>query len=103
MQLKAKLLLPIGLISTAHVDKELHSRVISAMKIDSISFLARHNKVILQFGAAILEKVGRKDANYVPQRMRQLARLLLKLRARSHEKEAIFENYIDTSKFDDVI
>ena len=73
------------------------------MKIESISFLARHNKVILQFGAAILEKVGRKDANYVPQRMRQLARLLLKLRARSHEKEAVFENYIDTSKFDDVI
>ena len=60
MQLKAKLLLPTGLISTAHVDKELHSRVISAMKIDSISFLARHNKVILQFGAAILEKVGEK-------------------------------------------
>ena len=55
VQLKAKLLLPTGLISTAHVDKELHSRVISAMKIDSISFLARHNKVILQFGAAILD------------------------------------------------
>lgn len=86
MQLEAKLLLPTGLISTADVDKELYSRVISAMKIDSISFLARHDKVILQFGAPILKKVGRKDANYVPQRMRQLARLLLKLRARSHEK-----------------
>lgn len=72
--------------STADVDKELYSRVISAMKIDSISFLARHDKVILQFGALILKKVERKDANYVPQRMRQLARLFLKLRARSHEK-----------------
>ena len=86
MQLEAKRLLPTGLISTADVDKELYSRVISAMKIDGISFLARHDKVILQFGALILKKVERKDANYVPQRMRQLARLFLKLRARSHEK-----------------
>ena len=86
MQLEAKLLLPTGLISTADVDKELYSRVISAMKIDGISFLARYDKVILQFGALILKKVERKDTNYVPQRMRQLARLFLKLRARSHEK-----------------
>ena len=35
--------------------------------------------------------------------MRQLARLLLKLRARGHEKEAALENFIDTSKFDDLI
>ena len=73
------------------------------MKIESISFLARHNKVILQFGAAILQKVGRKNTNYVSQRMRQLARLLLKLRLRSQEKEATFENFIDTSKFDNLI
>ena len=35
--------------------------------------------------------------------MRQLARLLLKLRLRSQEKEATFGNFIDTSKFDDLI
>ena len=103
MQIEAKLLLPTGSISTTDVEKELYPNVISAMKNDRISFMARHNKVILQFGAAILQKVGRKNTNYVLQRMRQLARLLLKLRLRSQEKEATFENFIDTSKFDDLI
>ena len=65
--------------------------------------MARQDKVILQFGAAILEKVGRKNTNCVSQRMCQLARLLLKLRVRSQEKEAAFENFIDTSKSDDLI
>ena len=103
VQIEAKLLLPTGSISTTDVDKELYSNVISAMKNDRISFMARHDKVILQFGAAILQKVGRKNTNYVSQRMRQLARLLLKLRLRSQEKEATFGNFIDTSKFDDLI
>ena len=47
VQLEAKRLLPTASISTA---EELHSRVISAMKNESISFVARHDKVILQFG-----------------------------------------------------
>ena len=75
VQLQAKLLLQTTSVSTADV-KELYSSVISVMKNDSISFVARHDKVILQFGVAILEKVGRKNINYVSQRMRQLARLL---------------------------
>ena len=103
VQIEAKLLLPTGSISTTDVDKELYSNVISAMKNDRISFMARHDKVILQFGAAILQKVGRKNTNYVSQRMRQLARLLLKLHMRSQEREATFENFIDTSKFDNLI
>jgi len=103
VQREAKLLLPTGSISTADEDKELYSSVLSAMKNDNISFVAKHDKVILQFGAAILEKVGRKNANYVSQRMRQLARLLMVLRARSHEEEAALQNYIDTAKFDELI
>lgn len=61
-----------------------------------------HDKVILQFGATILEKVGKPKANYMSQRMHQLARLLMKLREIGQEKEAeaAFEDYIDTSKFD---
>ena len=103
VQIEAKLLLPTGSISMTDVDKELYLNVISAKKNDSISFMARQDKVILQFGAAILEKVGRKNTNCVSQRMCQLARLLLKLRARSQEKRAAFENFIDTSKFDNLI
>ena len=73
------------------------------MKNDSISSVARHDQLILQFGGAILEKVGTTNANYVSQRMRQLARLLLVLRARSHDKEDALGDYIDTSKFDALV
>jgi len=95
LQLEAKLLLPTASITTAEVDEELFASVLSAMKNDNISSVARHDQVILQFGAAILEKVGKKNANYVSQRMRQLARLLVILRARSHEEEATLESFID--------
>jgi len=103
VQLEAKFPLPAASISTAEVDKELFSSVLSGIKSYNISTVARHDHVILQFGTAILEKVGRKNANYVLQRMRQLARLLLVLRARSHEKEATLLSFIDTSKFDDLV
>ena len=103
LQLEAKLLLSTSSISMGEVNKELFSSVLSGMKSDNISTVARHDHVILQFGAAILEKVGKKNASYVSQRMRQLARLLIVLRARSHEKEATLESFIDTSKFDDLV
>ena len=35
--------------------------------------------------------------------MRQLARLLIVLWVRSHEKEATLQSFIDTSKFDDLV
>ena len=103
LQLEARLLLPTDSTSTAEVDKELFSNVLAVMKNDSISSLARHDEIILRFGAAILEKVGKKNSNYVSQRMRQLARLLTILRARSQEKEAGLESFIDTAKFDDLV
>ena len=87
----------------AEVHKELFSSVLSGIKSDNISTVARHEHVILQFAVAILEKVGKKNANYVSQRMRQLARLLIVLWVRSHEKEATLQSFIDTSKFDDLV
>ena len=103
LQLEARLLLPTASTSTAEVDKELFSNVLAVMKNDSISSVARHDEIILKFGAAILEKVGKKNSNYVSQRMRQLARLLTILRARSQEMEAGLKSFIDTTKFDDLV
>ena len=103
LQLEAKLLLPTSSISTAEVNKELFASVPSGMKSDNISTVTRHNHVILQFGATILVKVGKKNANYVSQRMRQLARPLVVLRPRSHEKEATLQSFIDTSKFGNLV
>ena len=85
------------------MDKELFSNVLDVMKNDSISSVARHDEIILKFGAAILEKVGKKNSNYVSHRMRQLARLLTILHARSQEREVGLESFIDTAKFDNLV
>lgn len=72
------------------------------MKNDEISEIVRKNDLIVKFGAANYEKVGRKNANYVSQRMRQLARLMQILRSKSNS-EACLQDYMDTSKFDELV
>ena len=81
--------------------KSLHDNVVSSMKNDEIAAIARKDALIINFGAAIFEKVGTKDINYVSQRMRQLARLLQTLRGKN--EAANFEDFIDTSRFDELV
>ena len=78
--------------STAEVGKELFLSALSAMKSNNISSVARHDHVILHFGAAILEKVGKRNANCVSQWMCPLARFLVILRAIRYEKAATLES-----------
>ncbi|XP_067043919.1 uncharacterized protein [Acropora muricata] len=103
VQAEAKLLLPTCSVSTADVDAHLFKNVISSMRNDTISSVARQDQLISNFGAAILEKVGIKNANFVSQRMRQLARLLQTLRVQSKRTDACLEEFIDTSMFDAVV
>ena len=70
VQLEAKLLLPTTVLSTKDVKKSLHDNVLSSMKNDEISAIARKDPLIVNFGATIFEKVGTKNINYVSQRMR---------------------------------
>ncbi|XP_068692751.1 uncharacterized protein [Montipora foliosa] len=103
VQVEAKLLLPTCSFSTADVDAQLYKNVISSMRNDSISSIARRDQLITNFGAAIFEKVGIKNANYVSQRMRQLARLLQTLRLQNKRNDATLEEFIDTSMFDTLV
>ena len=103
VQVEAKLLLPTSSFSTPTVDQQLYKNVISSMKNDDISSVARRDQLITDFGAAILEKVGVRNANYVSQRMRQLARLLQTLRFKNKTNDATLQEYIDTSMFDALV
>ncbi|XP_067038855.1 uncharacterized protein [Acropora muricata] len=103
VQAEAKLLLPTCSVSNPDVDAHLYKNVISSMRNDTISCVARRDKLITNFGAAILEKVGIKNANYVSQRMRQLARLLQTLCLQSKREDACLQEFIDTSMFDAVV
>ena len=77
VQQEAKLLLPTTvLLPTKDVKKSFHYIVLSPLKNNEISAITRKDALIVNFGAAIFEKVGTKNINYVSQRMCQLARLL---------------------------
>lgn len=73
------------------------------MRNDTILCVVLRDQLITNFGAAILQKVGIKNANYVSQRMRQLARLVQTLRLQSKRNDACLEEFIDTSMFDAVL
>ena len=103
MQVEAKLLLPTCSVSTRDVDTQLYKNVTSSMRNDSIPSIARWDQLITNFGAAIFEKVGIKNANYVSQRMRQLAHLLQTLRLQNKRNDATLEEFIDTSMFDALV
>ena len=103
VQIEAKLLLPTSSLSTSTVDQQLYKNVISSMKNDDIASVARRDQLITDFGAAVFENVGIKNANYVSQRMRQLARLLQTLRIKAKNKNATLQDYIDTSMFDALV
>ena len=69
VQQEAKLLLPTTvLLPTKDVKKSFHYIVLSSMKNDEISAIARKDALIVNFGAAIFEKVGTKNINYVSQK-----------------------------------
>ena len=67
VQAEAKLPLPTCSVSTPDVDAHLCKNVISSPRNDTNSSVARRDQLITTFGAAILEKVGIKNANYVSQ------------------------------------
>lgn len=78
----------------------LQESVLAKMKTDDISFLCKHDNLILMFGSAVIEKVGRKNASDVSQRMRQLARLLNVL---NEEKDGPLEDFLNPCNFDLVL
>ena len=54
--------------------------IISVMRQDEVSFVAKRDDLIFKFGQARFEKDGTSKANYITQKMRSLARLLIELR-----------------------
>ena len=39
--------------------------MLTTMKNDDISFIVRHDQLIVQFGSSLSEKVGKKQTNYI--------------------------------------
>ncbi|KAJ8048979.1 hypothetical protein HOLleu_01508 [Holothuria leucospilota] len=81
----------------------LRNEVISTMIRDDISRVAKHDEVVLAFGESLNRKLGRRQANHISQRMRQLARLVLQLRKDNGNEDSQLRDYINPERFDVVV
>jgi hypothetical protein len=71
----------------------LQDHVLAQMKNDDIAFIAKRDDLILMFGSVLLDKNGIRQKEYVSQRMRQLAQLLLQLNTKV---EGSLESFFET-------
>jgi len=77
--------------------------VLAIMKKDEIGLVARNDCLILSYGNVCAEKMARHEATYVSQKMRQLARLVMKLRELKGRADAQLSDFLSPALFDDVV
>ncbi|XP_068712639.1 uncharacterized protein [Montipora foliosa] len=78
-------------------------QLFATMKSDQISLIARNDWLIKEIGVLLIEKHGEKQNNFVSQKMRELARLLLQLRKTSFNADANLSDFIKPQEFDVVV
>lgn len=94
---EGRLLLPCD----SKISKELH-QIISKMRNDVITLTVKNDKTILQFGKRLCEKLGHHshNHNYIAQRMRELARLMIAVQDIKPDvrklEEILYPEYWDT-------
>ena len=76
--------------------------VISVLRQDMISFVAKRDTLILKFGHALFEKDGSARATYITQKMRSLARLLIEVRKVASKDSADMSGVISPTHFDHI-
>lgn len=74
------------------------------MRHDEITKIVREDRLITYFGESLHERHGSRQANDIPQRMRQLARLLRQVNS-MHEgqRPVCLDQCLCGDKFDDVV
>ncbi|XP_006814230.1 uncharacterized protein LOC102801744 [Saccoglossus kowalevskii] len=88
-----------------NVTEGMADRVLSRMTQDEVTVIARNDYLIIEFGSREYMKVGTESAKiqYVKQKMRELAKLLIELRKISKKNASSLKEYIHPSKFEIVI
>lgn len=84
------------------ISRGLHEHVISSMRSDDITLTAKTDHLIFTFGKMLFEKSGSSKANYISQKMRALARLVMELRKLSG-KDSSLAHFISPTEFDLVV
>ena len=99
-QLKAKLMLAPS--KTGSSNGTLN-KIIGAMKIDSISKIVTQDSLIKEFGSMLIEKQGGKDAQFISQKMRELARLVEGLMSVEGRNDLQLSDFLTPEKFDTIV
>eukprot|EP00794_Sanderia_malayensis_P021147 gene21147-23224_t len=81
----------------------MQDSVLSSMRPDEISFVAKRDDLIILFGSSWFEKSGSSRVNHISDKMRSLARLLIKLRELPGKEEADLADFIKPRMFDSVV
>jgi len=101
-----RLMLDGALMAESIVSKELHSKVISRMRYDKLTKVIKNNSGIMKFGLSLLQKLGPKRANDIAQRMRQVARIGVRLVKTTKSKPLLacnINSFLTGESFDQLI
>lgn len=86
------------------IDKNFRDNILSGMMNDSVSFVCKNDDLIVRFGALQYEKYCDTQKDLIRQSMRQLGRLLIKLRQFDTESRInSLANFITPQYFDVII
>ena len=107
LQAEARLFLesctiPENIINGVKVDKQFKNDVLQKMNQDNVYKAAVQDPLILAFGQILYTKLGKRRANNISQRMRQLGRIKMEL-DRSDSNRHHMKHYISGRGFDLVI
>jgi hypothetical protein len=87
----------------AEIPELLRMQVLYKMRLDGLTKTAKTDSLILHLGLALLNKLGPRRSNDIAQRMRQVARLCLKIKEKLNVESVKIGNYISGSGFDIIV
>jgi len=101
-QKEARLLIAPILYSNTSVSPAL-SQVFAQMVRDEITTVAQNDQLIVTIGDLMANKLQKHNAYYISNKMRQLAKLLIRLRKSDNNVDYTLEKFIKPDKFDEVV
>ena len=90
-------------VVNSYVSPKFKTEVLDNMRHDDISKTCEKDEIILRFGLSLHARLGRRRANDISQRMRQLGRLLIAVNSERDVEPLTLNECLTGKVFDDVV
>ena len=90
-------------VDGTRMSEEFRKTVVSRMRVDACRRVAVSDELIVKLGSMLLQKLGRKRAIDISARMRELARLLVRIRQHSGSQRETVSELLSGVNFDRVV